>query len=331
MEGEITKKNINFIDDIDFRAMLIERLNELDKVFLINANYSTIFLAMSTLEGIFKHIAGIFKTDFKKSSFYTHADGRQKDFGELTIDDFYVFLTELKILAKIDNFEQGYKLFRDYRNFIHPQKQRKKDWPIDLGQAQMALGLLNATIGYLTQRIFIGKEIFQILTGNPDYDSEKVLHLELSNIPSHSFLVLDRQVSKNLSLSFNLELVQRSVFNFVFNFLNEGEFKMLRLDTREDGPTTRNCLLHCTQKYFWRTTLIADQGHPPQNRLLKVEIKVDFPNNIFSFFVDGQVYGFKDEKGNVKNIFEEIKPNMRIGFFNEVRPVKLSNIKLDYL
>ncbi|MDD1777142.1 MAG: hypothetical protein LUQ65_03165 [Candidatus Helarchaeota archaeon] len=331
MEGEITKKNVNFINDIDFRAMLIERLNELDKVFLINANYSTIFLAMSTLEGIFKHIAGIFKTDFKKSPIYTYADGRQKDFGELTIDDFYVFLTELKILPKIDNFEQVYKLFRDYRNFIHPQKQRKKDWPIDLGQAQMALGLLNATIGYLAQRIFIGKEIFQILTGNPDYDSEKVLHLELSNIPSNSFLVLDHLVSENLSLSFNLELPQRSVFNFVFNFFNESEFKMFRLDTREDGPTTRNCLLHCNQKYFWRPTVWADQKHPPKKSLLPIEIKVDFPNDIFSFSVDGQIYGFKDEMGNDKNIFEEIRPNMRIGFFNEVRPVKLSSIKLDYV
>jgi hypothetical protein len=325
MEYEITKKGLNFINDIDFRVMLLERLIELEKVSRVNANYSTIFLAISTLEGIFKHVANIFKADFKKSPAYVNSDGSQKDFNHLTIDDLYFFLSDLKVIPRIDNFQQVFKLFRDYRNFIHPQAQRKKDWPIDLGQAQMALGLLNATIGYLDRDIFIGKEIFQILEGNPDYDStNKVLHLRLSNTLLHSFLVLERQILDRISLSFTLELPQRSIFNFVFSFADEGNFKMLRLDTRE-GRETTNSLLHCTQKYFWRQILFADEEHPPQ-ALFPVEITIDFKTQIFSFQVDGKSYSFKDKKGNVKNLYDEIKPNMKIGFFNEEGPVKISEI-----
>jgi len=44
--------------------------------------------------------------------------------------------------------------------------------------------------------------------------------------------------------------------------------------------------------------------------------------------VDGDSYNFKDRQGNSKNLFDEIKPNLRVGFFNEEGPVKLSNIRL---
>lgn len=325
---EITKKDINFINDIDLRVMLLERLNELDKVFLVNGNYSTIFLAISTIEGIFKYIATIFKTEISKSSNYpSDSKGKRKDFNKLSINELYLLLKERDILPDITSFEHVYSLFKDYRNFIHPQAQRRKDWLIDLGQAQMALGLLNATIGHLAQYIFIDKEIFRKLAGNPDYDSNRVLHLKLHRTPLHSFLVLNRQISNTLSLNFDLELPQGSVFNFVFNFVDEDNFKMLRLDNRRN-PRTPNCLLYCTQKYFWRIILFADPPHPPPKSLLSIAITVDFPKKLFSLAVNGDSYSFKDEKGNVKDLFSQIKPNLKIGFFNELGTVKLSNISL---
>jgi hypothetical protein len=100
---------------------------------------------------------------------------------------------------------------------------------------------------------------------------------------------------------------------------------MLRLDTREE-PGSRNCLLRCDQKYFWREIYYADQEHPPVKHLLPVEIKIDFPNRFFSFVVDAIPYVFKDSKGSPKNLYEEIMPNLKIGFFNEVGPLKISNI-----
>jgi len=329
IQTEITRKDINFINDIDLRFMLLERLKELDKVFLVNGNFSTIFLAISTIEGIFKHIATIFKTEILKSSNYPlNSKGKRRSFNELSINDLYLLLKELDILPNIPGFEHVYRLFKDYRNFIHPQAQKSKAWPMDIGQAQMALGLLNASVSHLAQYIFIDKEIFRKLAGNPDYDySNKVLHLKLHRTPLHSFLVLNRQIANTLSLNFDLELPQGSIFNFVFNFVDEANFKMLRLDNR-GNPRFPNCVLHCTQKYFWKGILSADYPHPPQEQLLSIAINTDFPNKIFSFAVNEDSYSFKDKRDNYKNLFDELEPNLKIGFFNEEGPVKLSNIRL---
>lgn len=326
IQTEITRKEINFISDIDLRVVLLDRLNELDRIFLVNANYSTIFLAISTIEGIFKHIAAIFRNEIKSSSKYPKNNkGKQKEFDKLTINELYILLTELNVLPAIKNFENVYDLFRDYRNFIHPQAQTKKAWSTDLGHAQMAVGLLNATVSYLDKYIFINKEIFEKIAGNPDYDSSKELHLKLHNIPLHSFLVWNKKISDTLLLKFDLELPKDTVFNFVFNFANEGSFKMIRLDNR---AVYKNCILHCTQKYFWRERLIADPESPPDKLVLPVEIKIDFKNKDFSFTVDGNPYNFKDkDTKRDRNLFDELKSNLKIGFFNEVGPVNLSNIR----
>lgn len=192
----------------------------------------------------------------------------------------------------------------------------------------MAIGLLNATISYLDGYIFIDKEIFKKIAGNPDYDSSKILHLYKHNTPLHSFLVWDKPVSNALYLNFDLELPKDSVFNFVFNFKNDESFKMLRLDNRERD---KNCVLHCTQKYFWIERLIAEPESPPEKPILPVEIKIDFKKKEFTFTVDGTLYKFKDWKDSKrnKNIFDEFKPGLRIGFLNEVGPVSLLNIRVE--
>lgn len=322
---EITRKGINFINDIDLRAILLDRLKELDKIFLVNANYSTIFLAISTIEGIFQHIANIFKTDIQKSKNYPkNLKGKPKEFGKLSIDELYILLKEKGILPDIKDFEHVYDLFRNYRNFIHPQAQTKKAWPTDLGHAQMAMGLLNATVSYLDRQIFIDKEIFEKIAGNPDYSSRRDLYLTMHNTPLNSFLVWNKPVLNTLFLNFDLDLPKDSVFNFVFNFAHEGSFKMLRLENRQ---IYKNCVLHCTQKYFWRERLIADPESPPDKPVLPVEIKIDFKKKEFIFAVAGTLYSFKDiDTNKIINLFAELKPDLKIGFFNEVGPVSLSNI-----
>jgi len=326
IQTEITRKDINFINDIDLRETLLERFSELDRVFLVNGNYSTVFLAISSVEGIFKHIATIFKSEIKLSSKYpTDNGGSPKDFDKLTIDELYSLLTDQNILPSITRFEHVYNLFRNYRNFIHPQAHTKKGWDIGLGQAQMALGLLNATIGDLAQYIFVDKNVFLKIAGTPDYDSNKVLHLRTHSPPLHSFVVLNSKVMDTLSLSFDLELPQRSIFNFVFNFKDDGDFKMLRLDNRNRWP---NCVLHCTQKYSWKVMLFANPVSPPSTSPMPVVIKIDFPNRVFTLEVNGYSYSFKDRQGKSRDLFTEISPDLKIGFFNEVGTVKLSNIRL---
>ncbi|MGB2808900.1 MAG: hypothetical protein WBC22_14245 [Sedimentisphaerales bacterium] len=327
-QTEITTKEISFIDDIDFRNILYDRLNEIDKVFTVNANYSTIFLSISTLEGIFKHLAEIFWEDIKiLTSYPTFPKGKRKPFNKISIDEFYILLSEIKILPKIEELEKVYKLFKDYRNFIHPQAQKKKAWAIDLGQAQMALGLLNATLSCLSQNIFIGKDVYQKVAGRPDYDKDHVLHLNLDRTSVHSFVTTKSTVAERLSLSFDLELPANSIFNFVFNFKDDGNFKMLRLDNRRH-PHKPNCLLRCTQRYFWIPIMWAKDTFPPSSKkIFPVDIEIDKSNKLFRFTVDGKEYQFVDDQGKTSDLFAEFTPGLKVGFFNENRPVKLHNIK----
>ena len=67
---EIVKKTLDFIDDKDLQVVIEKRLNELEKVFLVNANLSTIILSISCIEGIFKHVANVFRAEISASTEY---------------------------------------------------------------------------------------------------------------------------------------------------------------------------------------------------------------------------------------------------------------------
>jgi hypothetical protein len=321
---EIVRKHLDFVDDQSLQIILQARLEELEKVFSVNANLSTIILSISCIEGIFKHIANIFKDMIKASSAYPRKDGKKKDFSKLTIEDIYRLLLEREILQPIDNFDQIHTLFRNYRNFIHPQKQAKKSWPLGLGQAQMALGLLNATIDQISNYIFIGTDILKSISGRPRFDLSKVLHLDLSNIRTHSFVLLKRKIESDLGLKFEVDLGQSSILNFVFDFENESKFKMLRLDRREDKP---NALLYSKQKHHWDIVAKAECEQPPEG-IFTVKISIRFQGKRFEFFVNGKTYKFINNNGDEINLFPEIRKGLQIGFFNEVGPVKLSNIRI---
>src|SRR3989304_889247 len=204
---QVTNKRIDFIDDVDLRKTLLERFNELDRVFLVNATYSTVFVAIGAIEGIFRHVASIYKNEIRHSTSYPkNSKGIDTRFRDLKIEEVYEELKNLGILPDIPEYKHMYFLFRNYRNCIHPQVQVHKGWHIQLGQAQMALGPLNATIQNLDRNLFIGKHIFEKLAGTPYYDSSKMLHLRLDTTPHHSFLMLKMPISQRLLITFDLEL-----------------------------------------------------------------------------------------------------------------------------
>lgn len=329
IKTQVTNKQLDFIDNIDLKKTLYERLNELDRIFLVNGTYSTVFVSIGVIEGILKHIATIYKSEIKASPSYPkNSKGNKKRFTDLTLDELYEELKNLSILPDISEYKHLYFLFKNYRNCIHPQAQVKKGWDIQLGQAQMALGLLNSTINHLDRIIFIGKHVFEKLSGAPYYDSNKKLHLKLAETPHHSFLVLKQPITEKLQISFNLELSSNSLLNIIFNYVDDGDFKMIRLDNRPLANCP-NSVLKSTQKYVWHFTLMADQEKPPEKEQYPVSIKVDIPNRIFELSVDGQPYNFKDLNGNQVQLINHLNPSTRIGFFNEEGPAKLSDITID--
>jgi len=326
---QVTNKQIDFINDVDLRKTLLERLNELDSIYLVNASYSTLFVAIGAIEGIFRHIASIYKSEIKRSQSYPkNSKGQNKTFSDLTIDEIYIELKNLGIIPDIPEYGHMYHLFRNYRNCIHPQAQVKKRWEISLGQAQMALGLLNATIKNLDRNIFIEKNIFEKLSGNPYYDSNKTLQLRVDTTPHHSFIVLKKPISQKFVMTFDLELSRNSLLNFIFNYVDEGDFKMLRLDNRPI-QSCPNSVLRSTQKYLWSEILLINPRKPPDKEQFQVRVVIDFSIRQFEFVVDGQPCTFEDLNGNPKDLFGHITSSKRIGFFNEEGPTKLSSITID--
>lgn len=324
---QIVLKPLDFIDDKELQVVLERRLDELERAFSVNANLSTIVLSISCIEGIFRHLASIFRDFILVSPEYPRMkDGNKKKFSKLTIEEIYKLLLERDILQRIKNFDQIYSLFRNYRNFIHPQRQRKESWPVGLGQAQMALGLLNATIDQISNYIFIGPETLVRISGRPRFDLSKVLHLDLADTRTHSFMLLKRKIDSDLDIKFNLDLGQRALFNFVFNFVDEGNFKMLRLDNREHDRTP-NALLYSKQRFHWYIVARADQRQPPAG-VISLRIIINFTDRQFTFAVDGTPYKFLKDNGEEMDLFTELKRGLRIGWFNEEGPVKLSNIQI---
>ena len=328
---QITEEYLNFINDMKLRKILYQRLDELNRIFLVNSNFSTVFLSISTLEGILKYVSKTFKTQITASSNYPNnkSGTGKKRFDKLTIDEMYDLLKEIDILPDIKNFKEVYNLFRDYRNFIHPQAQLKKQWAITLGQAQMAVGILNATIDHLKNSLFINNEKYKRIAGFPDY-IEDVIHLNVDRLTRwNSFLIRDYKISQPVKITFDLELSEGAIFNFIFNYKDTGNFKMIRLDNRRRGSYI-NSVLHSTQPQYWTTKLKAtDQfKHPPEKEVLTIQIHVNFSSNNFLFKVDGDIYTFKNLRDRAVNLFDEISPDLKIGFFNELNTVKIANFRI---
>ena len=324
---EIVRKSLAFIDDTDLQVVLQSRLEELERAFSVNANLSTIILSISCIEGIFKHLATILRTLIHASPAYPKDEtGKKRKLSELTIEQIYRLLLERDILRRIENFDHIYALFRNYRNFIHPQRQAREGWPVGLGQAQMALGLLNATLDQLSNYIFLGPEILEAISGRPRFDPSRVLHLDLHNTRTHLFVILKRKIDSDLRLKCDVDLGPAALFNFVFNYVDQGNFKMLRLDNRE-GASSPNALLQSKQKYHWDFVAMADHAQPPRG-IFGLEVSIDCHRRRFDFCINGQPYRFIRQNHEEADLFLELEKGLRVGCFNEVGPVKLSNISL---
>jgi len=332
---QVTAKHLDFIDDADLRLALDQRLNELDRAFLVNAHYSTVFLAIGTIEGIFKHIAARYKSEIMASTknYPVDANGKKKKFKDFTIEDLYGQLTELGIMPVMDEYPAMFKRFREYRNCMHPQAQTKKGWEINIGQAQMALGLLNATLRDLDRHVFVGKHVLEKIAGSPHYDSKGVLHLRANDFDSrhHSFVLLKEPITRLFSAKFDLDLSPEALLNFVFDYANDGDFRMLRLDHRP-YPHCINGVLRSNQRFRWNWVLRATpEKLPLGEEPFHVEIVIDFDSKTFDLAVDGVAYEFQDLTGKPTDLFSQVHKDKRVGFFNEVEAVKLSNIVIHKL
>jgi hypothetical protein len=106
-----------------------------------------------------------------------------------------------------------------------------------------------------------------------------------------------------LDISLNVELSTDSIFNFVFNYVDESNFKMLRLDNR-DLQRTPNSLLYTKQKYDWHIVGVAENKQPPEGTI-SLKIRIDTSKKEFAFIVNGENYKFFGKNGEKIDLFQE--------------------------
>ena len=129
-----------------------------------------------------------------------------------------------------------------------------------------------------------------------------------------------------MKIEFEIDLDVGGLFNFVFNYRDDSSFKMLRLDSRESTPTP-NALLYSKQRHKWNIAGKAEEQNPPQG-VFDISIHIDFNEQNFTFSVNGNPYKFFKASNKEIDLFSELKEGLRIGWFNEERPVKMYNIKI---
>ena len=59
-----------------------------------------------------------------------------------------------------------------------------------------------------------------------------------------------------------------------------------------------------------------------------VQIEISIPNKLFKIIVDNKEYIYESDDGKIIDLFKEFTSDLKVGFFNEIGPVKLHNIKL---
>ena len=198
----------------------------------------------------------------------------------------------------------------------------------------MESGLLNTTIEQLSYYLFIEKQILDVKAGYPDYYKSrkgKVLNLQLDPSSANrlnSFVLISKSIDKYVKLKFELNMQPSSIFNFVFNYRNEGDFRMLRLDNRDDdNPHYVNSILSCTQKQYWHQHYFSKTEKPPPAPAL-VELEIDSEKKFFNFSVNEKNYAFIDMNENEIELGSLIEPGLQIGFFNEIGSVEIKDLEI---
>lgn len=82
----MTLKSLAFISDSKLRQILADTLLEIDNVVLIGAVRSTLYLSMSTIEGILGHLIKINETKAKQY-FPTNKKNEQIKIDDLSLDE----------------------------------------------------------------------------------------------------------------------------------------------------------------------------------------------------------------------------------------------------
>ncbi len=120
------------------------RMFEIEKAFKAGAYLSVVFLAGSTLEGLFLNIASQNPKTFNMSPVSPKKDGKVKNFDQWTLNNFIEVSHGIGLLEK-DTYRFSKEL-RDFRNYIHPFQQMSEKFTPREQTAKICLQVLKSAI-----------------------------------------------------------------------------------------------------------------------------------------------------------------------------------------
>lgn len=309
----ITLKSLAFISDSRLRQILTDILSEIDNIALIGAARSTLYLSMSTLEGILTHL--IKNQSNAKQYFPKDKSGQQKKIDELSFDDIILIANKLKLVE--DEYYETLQKMRSFRNYMHPDLELRTKDSIDLGASQVSLGILNHTLNSLGGLRFMGGNTWTVISGEPIYESiSDVIDFKRGNTRTDSFIITRDFIGNDINIEYNLILSGNGLLNFVYNYGTDSKFNMLRFDGRNEND---NGFLECKHYAEWD---YLDKFNYNLNKNTPNKIEIHCSTTEF-------IIKINDSKIDLtEKTYTKFDKNKQIGFFNELVSLSVDHLKV---
>lgn len=320
--AELTNKNIEFLSDRELVIILRSILEEIDLVATIGAHRSTTYLAVSTIEGLLGDLIKLLNIQPQDVlTVWPKKKAKFKKLAELHLKERVDILKTTGDLPPA--FENLYHLLREFRNYMHPEKELREQTPIAQSIGQLALASLNALIEMYEPLRFIVGQKWELIHGEAQVPESNLIHMPQKPGDHVSLLVSEFPAQHLKEITFQVLKPADSIFNFVYNYSSKDGFMAARIEGRpgHNGMGLDNGRLVCTT---WRTWTITDRyvTEPnPESRQHSVRVVLDTPGN-FDIVVDGQSL---ELTGGVSWGFG---PQDRIGFMTEWGHVSIVDISL---
>jgi len=315
---ELTTRELGFFSDPSLAAIIRDLLDEIDRVFSVRGYRSALYLSISAVEGVLKHALNL----NSKKALNAQSFPAGKQIEDLTLFQCIPICSELSLIPP--EFENTYDQLRQFRNYIHPERELSSKYNINIGISQLGIGILNLTLLHFNKLRFIEGTTWRVISGDPQYSLvNRQLVLPSHKFPSYPFIVTDYFINSDFILEFAVDVPEGAIMNFVYNYSSEDSYNMIRIDKRKDrNDETKprdDGLLVCNEKLRWKpkSKFISS----PDLTRHRHEITIQVSGSSLKFIVDGS----------------ELRPqrytwdydlNKSIGFFNELQRVNLEGLKI---
>ena len=318
---ELSNINLEFLSNENLINILRSVLNEVDTVANHNAHRTTTYLAVSTIEGIFRELIKLFGLNSSNVPTWptdqkTGRPIREKD---LKLIHLTQILRDEKKLP--EGFADLYDRIRDYRNYMHPSVELKKMTPIDQSVAQLAVACLTALLSRYSPIRFIANQQWRLDEGNAHPHGNDSFDIQHSG-ENFALLVSELPAKNFTQIKFVVNIPTERIFNLVYNYSSKNRFMAARIDKRiHTDPNWYPGLLKCAD---WRKWDIIDhytEDSEPNFQLQEHTIQVTLsPSHSFAIVVDNVPLALK---GGTPWGFD---PELRIGFMSERGMVTVKDI-----